>query len=125
MAGAALDPGSHVKKLAKDASDFAKFPDKSKLPQKIFTWQEVKQFDGEQGRPMYLVIDNNVYDFTDFADMHPAGPAPLKQHAGSDASAAMRAARMPSVVMDVFIHRFQVGAVDKPRNAEFEKPAIV
>ncbi|XP_063622744.1 uncharacterized protein LOC134794868 [Cydia splendana] len=112
MAGAAVDPGSHVKKLAKDASDFEKFPDKSKLPQKTFTWEEVKQFDGEQGRPMYLVIDNNVYDFTNFADLHPAGPEPLKQHAGNDASAAMRAARMPSAVMDVYIHRFKVGAVD-------------
>ncbi|XP_063384375.1 uncharacterized protein LOC134670479 [Cydia fagiglandana] len=84
----------------------------SLVPQKILTWEEVKQFDGEQGRPMYLVIDNNVYDFTDFADLHPAGPEPLKKHAGTDASAAMRAARMPSAVMDVYIHRFKVGAVD-------------
>ncbi|XP_047998269.1 acyl-CoA (8-3)-desaturase-like isoform X2 [Leguminivora glycinivorella] len=112
MAGVSLDPISLAKKLARDAKDFEKCPDKSKLPQKVFTWEEVRQFDGEQGRPMYLVIDNKVYDFTTFADLHPAGPAPLKRHAGNDATAAIRAARIPSFAIDVLLNRFKVGSID-------------
>lgn len=35
---------------------------------------------------MYIIVDNNVYDVTNFVDEHPGGAKILKRVAGKDAS---------------------------------------
>ncbi|RVE41861.1 hypothetical protein evm_013490 [Chilo suppressalis] len=84
-------------------------------PQRAYTLREVAERDGEAGRPLFIIVDNNVYDITEFADFHPAGPEPLKEHAGRDATAAIKYSGMPSYVYDVCLNRFLVGWI--PINA--------
>ncbi|XP_052749867.1 uncharacterized protein LOC128200455 isoform X2 [Galleria mellonella] len=111
-------PDSQIKKYTRirDAKDFSSLPDKSKEPQSNFTWPEVSRYDGEDGRRLYIVVDCAVYDITDFGDLHPAGPEVLKKHAGQDATAAMRATNMPSIVYSHYINRFQVGYIVDPNS---------
>ncbi|XP_073954391.1 uncharacterized protein [Choristoneura fumiferana] len=113
MFNLAKHPAQTFNKVFKSASDFARFPDKSKQPQKCFTWDEVDHFDGEQDRPLYIVISHNVYDFTDFADLHPGGPAPLKKHAGQDATDLLCNTGLTDEVLAAVLLRFKVGYINK------------
>ena len=38
---------------------------------KMFSKEDLVEFDGEEGRPLYVLIDNNVYNLTKFD--HPGG----------------------------------------------------
>ncbi len=47
------------------------------MPHKTFTREEVAKNNTEES--LWLIIDSNVYDVTDFIDAHPGGEAVLKQ----------------------------------------------
>ncbi|CAG8977447.1 hypothetical protein HYALB_00007780 [Hymenoscyphus albidus] len=52
---------------------------------KEFTTIEVSEHkDADKG--MYIIIDSNVYNVTEFAEEHPGGAKILKRVAGKDAS---------------------------------------
>lgn len=55
-------------------------------PSKTFSRDEVRQHTSEDS--LWCVIDNTVYDLTDFAMAHPGGEAVLQQVAGQDATTA-------------------------------------
>jgi cytochrome b involved in lipid metabolism len=42
--------------------------------------------DGEKDAKKYIVIDNKLYDVTEFVEDHPGGQAVLLTHVGKDAS---------------------------------------
>jgi cytochrome b involved in lipid metabolism len=46
--------------------------------------QKVK--DGDKDAKKYIVIDNKLYDVTEFVEDHPGGEAVLMTHVGKDAS---------------------------------------
>lgn len=46
--------------------------------------QQVK--DGVEDAKKFIVIDNKLYDVTEFIEDHPGGEAVLKTHIGKDAS---------------------------------------
>ncbi|PGH14803.1 hypothetical protein AJ79_02819 [Helicocarpus griseus UAMH5409] len=52
---------------------------------KTFTTAEVAQHN-KADSGMYIIIDNKVYNVTDFLDEHPGGAKILKRVAGKDAS---------------------------------------
>jgi len=52
---------------------------------KTFTEQEVKNHNKPE-TGLYIVIDGNVYDVTNFVDEHPGGAKILKRVAGKDAT---------------------------------------
>ncbi|XP_059062392.1 uncharacterized protein LOC131855164 [Achroia grisella] len=103
-------PDDQVYKFTRDIKDFSRFQDKSKLPQKNFTWTEVSQYNGEDDRQLYIVVLCTVYDITDFGDFHPGGPQVLKDHAGQDATSAMLNCNISSSDTQYF-RRFQVGYI--------------
>ncbi|PGH01204.1 pre-mRNA-splicing factor ATP-dependent RNA helicase DHX16 [Blastomyces parvus] len=52
---------------------------------KSFTPAEVAQH-SKPDTGMYIIVDSNVYDITNFLDEHPGGAKILKRVAGKDAS---------------------------------------
>lgn len=62
---------------------------------KVFTRQELASLkqdfkDGKKDAKKYIIIDNKLYDVTDFIEDHPGGAAVLMTHVGKDASGTMR-----------------------------------
>jgi alkylation response protein AidB-like acyl-CoA dehydrogenase len=55
-------------------------------PSKTFTREEVREHTSDDS--LWCIIDNVVYDLTDFVDAHPGGESVLKQVAGQDATTA-------------------------------------
>ena len=51
---------------------------------KTFTREEVAKHNTEES--LWMIIDNKVYDLTDFIDEHPGGESVLLDVAGQDAS---------------------------------------
>ena len=52
-----------------------------------YTWDEVRQHTSPGD--LWLVIDNKVYDVSQWMDEHPGGDFVLLQEAGKDATSAM------------------------------------
>jgi cytochrome b involved in lipid metabolism len=53
---------------------------------KTFTAADVAKHDQKASDGMYIIVDNSVYDVTNFVDEHPGGAKILKRVAGKDAS---------------------------------------
>lgn len=63
----------------------------SEQPQRIITEQELKQHDGQEGRPAWIVHDGKVYDVTN-SRLWKQGMHARRHHAGQDLSADFPAA---------------------------------
>jgi succinate dehydrogenase/fumarate reductase flavoprotein subunit len=48
------------------------------------TKEQLAHNDGRNGSPLWTAIHGQVYDLTEFADEHPAGPEPIHKVAGMD-----------------------------------------
>lgn len=58
---------------------------------KLFTRKEFEEInqkvkDGEKDAKKYIIIDDKLYDVTDFVEDHPGGEAVLLTHVGKNAS---------------------------------------
>ena len=49
-----------------------------------FTWEQVQEHDKRSDK--WLVIDNEVYDITEWASRHPGGSKVISHYAGQDAT---------------------------------------
>ncbi|AEO62614.1 uncharacterized protein THITE_2106992, partial [Thermothielavioides terrestris NRRL 8126] len=63
---------------------------------------------------LWLAIDGEVYDFTEFAPTHPGGIDILLQYAGNDASAAYNAVHSPSLVKAILPTSKHLGRLSSP-----------
>ena len=63
---------------------------------KTFPAEEVAKHDQEGDA--WIVIDDEVYDVSKFAALHPGGRAILQNEAGTDASALFRRYHAPAVL---------------------------
>ena len=54
----------------------------SKTKEKYYTEEEIRQFDGTDGKPTYVTFNGAVYDVSEFQKIHPGGKY-IKQAAGS------------------------------------------
>lgn len=51
--------------------------------------------DGKPDAKKYIIVDNKLYDVTEFVDDHPGGAAVLLTHVGKDASGILNRAAIP------------------------------
>ena len=54
----------------------------------ILTWDEVEKHRGKESR--WIVIDNNVYDVTEWQEKHPGGARILGHFASQDATVSKK-----------------------------------
>jgi len=52
----------------------------------LITIEQLKKNNGLNGAPLWAAIHGQVYDLTEFAEEHPAGPEPIFKAAGTDAT---------------------------------------
>lgn len=51
---------------------------------KKFTRTEVSQQNGRDGKPIWIIFKNSIYDVTNYLDKHPGGKKILLEYAGRD-----------------------------------------
>ena len=54
------------------------------VDQKVFTWDQVKQHNKRDD--VWIVVNNNVYNVTEFQKKHPGGARLINFYAGKDAT---------------------------------------
>ena len=59
---------------------------------------------------LWVIIDDKVYDLTEYADEHPGGPTALAKHAGGDATKGFKGPQHPSRVFDM-VEDYRIGVV--------------
>ncbi|TLS30076.1 hypothetical protein PpBr36_03070 [Pyricularia pennisetigena] len=76
---------------------------------KTFTPADVAQHKDEKNG-IYIIVDDGVYDITNFIDEHPGGPKILKRMAGKDATKAFWKYHSKHV-LDKYAEKLKVGTV--------------
>jgi len=61
---------------------------------------------------LWVVVDDNVYDLTEFAPEHPGGAAIIHRYAGRDASTAYNEVHVPSLIKSSLDSSKHVGTLD-------------
>merc|ERR1712093_503297 len=61
---------------------------------------------------LWVVVDDNVYDLTEFAPEHPGGAAIIHRYAGRDASTAYDEVHVPSLIKSSLDSSKHVGTLD-------------
>lgn len=77
---------------------------------KSFTVQEVAKHNTPQD--MWFIIDDYVYDVTEYVKLHPGGEEILFPHAGQDASEAFHGDQHPMSVRDT-VKKYKIGKLRK------------
>ncbi|OJJ38793.1 hypothetical protein ASPWEDRAFT_36462 [Aspergillus wentii DTO 134E9] len=80
---------------------------------------QVQAADGKNGSRLWIVIDDIVYDVTEFCRRHPGGEMPLRHFAGQSCSWQFRQIHGPQTLERY--RELQVGRTDGVPNP-YEKP---
>jgi len=56
--------------------------------QQVYTWDDVRQHDSNSDK--WIVINNDVYDITEWAKRHPGGFRVISHYAGQDATVSQQ-----------------------------------
>lgn len=75
----------------------------------LITWEEVRKHSNRTDR--WLVVDENVYDVTEWAKRHPGGSAILGHYAGQDATEAFLEFHKDKALVAKFMVALKVGQV--------------
>lgn len=85
----------------------------------VFTLAEVARHRSRQSA--WVALHGEVYDFTDFVELHPGGARGLLRHAGTDASDAFTELHSQSIFA-TFAPRYRIGRLD-PKDVSSESDA--
>ncbi|CAG4987327.1 unnamed protein product [Colias eurytheme] len=77
---------------------------KAKLTQSSFKWSEMSLYDGRDGRPLYIVVDNIVYDVTELNAYYSPNSA------GGD-TLAVRSSGLPPYISEDTLQPYKVGVI--------------
>ncbi|CAL9737923.1 L-lactate dehydrogenase (cytochrome) [Monosporozyma servazzii] len=89
-------------------------------PKKLFSPQEVSKHNTPDD--CWVVIDNQVYNLTDFIDIHPGGPEILKLNAGKDVSAIFKPLHAKGTLEKYVKPEWYLGELTEPMPDEFISP---
>ncbi|KKY23884.1 putative mitochondrial cytochrome b2 [Phaeomoniella chlamydospora] len=71
----------------------------------------------------WLVIDNEIWDLTEFAPQHPGGAAIILKYGGRDATEPYNEIHAPSIIRDTLNPSKHIGSVDKSTiTPEWQRP---
>jgi len=59
---------------------------------------------------LWVIIDDGVYDLTEYAEEHPGGVEAIARHAGGDATRGFKGPQHPSRVFDI-VEDYKIGVV--------------
>lgn len=79
-------------------------------PERELSWEEVKKHNKREDK--WLVIDNNVYDITQWSKRHPGGSKVISHYAGQDATEAFTAFHPDKKFVGKFLKSIQIGKVN-------------
>nr|XP_054755277.1 acyl-CoA 6-desaturase-like [Lytechinus pictus] len=77
------------------------------------TWDEVKKHDGKTVKEKWLVVDNQVYDITQWSKRHPGGFKVITHYAGQDGSEAFTAFHNDEQYVRKFMKSIHIGQIVK------------
>ncbi|TPX06913.1 uncharacterized protein E0L32_011137 [Thyridium curvatum] len=77
---------------------------------RMLSAQEVQKHNNPDD--LWIAVDGNVYDMTEFTPDHPGGPEIILRHAGGDASAAYNEVHGPSLIKDHLPAAKHIGSID-------------
>lgn len=61
---------------------------------------------------LWVIIDDGVYDLTEYAEEHPGGVEAIAKHAGGDATRGFKGPQHPSRVFDI-VEDYKIGVVKR------------
>ncbi|TVY27223.1 Cytochrome b2, mitochondrial [Lachnellula hyalina] len=90
---------------------------------RVISVQEVTQHNIPED--LWIVVDNTVYDLTEFAPEHPGGASIIQRHAGRDATTAYSEIHGPSLIKTSLPSSKALGTLDPTSiTAEWANPPI-
>lgn len=81
------------------------------MENKIYTWSEVAKHNKDTD--IWIVIDDNVYDVTNYSGEHPGGPIVLQNKAGRNATWAFEQASHSDNAKNSIMVKYKIGKIDK------------
>ncbi|XP_033127953.1 acyl-CoA (8-3)-desaturase-like [Anneissia japonica] len=91
----------------------------SKRSKGTYTWEEIQRKDGKTDPEKWIVIDDEVYNVTNWGRKHPGGSRVISHYAGQDASEVFVAFHKDQKYSRKFmtaLHIGEVASTDKSRN---------
>jgi predicted heme/steroid binding protein len=74
-----------------------------------YTRQEIKKHNTKDD--LWIIIDDKVYDLSEYAEEHPGGILAITKNAGMDATKGFRGPQHPSRVFDI-VEEYMIGYVE-------------
>ncbi|GAA5951389.1 hypothetical protein JCM8115_005137 [Rhodotorula mucilaginosa] len=88
-------------------------PDRPRNAQKRrITAAEVAKNDGKGSNALWVVIDDQVYDLTEYVEMHPGGAKVLQQSGGKDVTKVFKSIHPPKTLEKALSDEQVVGVID-------------
>lgn len=80
------------------------------MSERVITWEEVGKHNSE--KDLWVVINDVVYDLTEYSNEHPGGPIVLLNKAGRNASLAFEQASHSKNAKENVMPKHAIGKID-------------
>lgn len=91
------------------------FSNEEKLTIKTFTRTEVSQCNGKNGKPIWIIFKNSIYDVSNYLNKHPGGKKILLEYAGRDCTKDFIEMGHSNDAVDE-MEAFKIGEINEVKN---------